>query len=79
VPHLAFSITVPHPVVIKIPLVYPVAENDGEFAQFMGLWIDLKKKDGTIPELYNHWILGSDASPPRQRSSIIRNVLHWVD
>jgi hypothetical protein len=56
-----------------------VAENDGEFAQFMGLWIDLKKKDGTIPELYNHWILGSDASPPRQRSSIIRNVLHWVD
>ena len=26
-------------------------------------WIDLKRKDGTIDELFGHWILGRDATP----------------
>ena len=75
----AFSVAVPRPVLIKIPLAYPVAGNDEEFAKFMSLWIDLKKKDGTIPSLYDHWILGKDARPPVKKWSIMRNVLHWVD
>ena len=74
----SFSVAVPLPVVIKLPLVYPVAENDIEFARFMSLWIDLKKKDGTISTLYDHWILGKDARPPVKKWSIMRNVLHWV-
>jgi Na+/H+-dicarboxylate symporter/ABC-type amino acid transport substrate-binding protein len=77
--HPAFSVAVPHPVVIKIPLAYPVAGDDEEFAEFMGLWIDLKKKDGTIQSLYDHWILGKDAGPVKKRWSVIRNVLHWID
>ena len=75
----SFSVAVPLPLVIKIPLAYPVAGNDQEFAKFMSLWIDLKKKDGTIPSLYDHWILGKDARPPVKKWSIMRNVLHWVD
>ena len=75
----AFSVAVPLPVVIKIPLAYPVAGNDEEFAKFVSLWIDLKKKDGTIPSLYDHWILGKEARPPVKKWSIMRNVLHWVD
>jgi len=27
--------------------------------------------------LYNHWILGQDARPPRPHWSILRDVLHW--
>ncbi len=75
----AFSVAVPHPVVLKIPLAYPVARHDLELARFMTLWIDLKKKDGTIQSLYDHWILGHDARPPKKRWSVLRNVLHWVD
>jgi Na+/H+-dicarboxylate symporter/ABC-type amino acid transport substrate-binding protein len=75
----AFSVAVPLPLVIKIPLAYPVAGYDEEFANFMSLWIDLKKKDGTIQSLYDHWILGKDARPPVKKWSILRNVLHWVD
>jgi ABC-type amino acid transport substrate-binding protein len=75
--HPAYSVAVPHPVILKIPLAYPVARHDIEFARFLSHWIDLKQKDGTIPALYNHWILGQDARPPRPHWSILRDVLHW--
>jgi len=76
--HPAFSVAVPQPVRVHIPLGYPVARHDLEFARFLGTWIDLKKKDGTIQALYDHWILGRDARPPRPRWSVLRNVLHWT-
>jgi ABC-type amino acid transport substrate-binding protein len=75
----AFSVAVPQPVVIKIPLAYPVARHDIEAARYLSNWIDLKQKDGTIQSLYDHWILGRDARPPKKRWSVLRNVLHWVD
>lgn len=74
-----FSVVVPEPGVIKVPLAYPVPGHDPSFASFMNAWIDLKKKDGTIDTLYAYWVLGRNANPPHPRWSIIRNVLHWVD
>jgi Na+/H+-dicarboxylate symporter/ABC-type amino acid transport substrate-binding protein len=75
----AFSVAVPHPLVIRFPLAYPVADRDLEFARFLGIWIDLQRKNGTIQALYDHWILGRDARPKQPRWSVIRNVLHWVN
>jgi len=75
----AFSVAVPHPVVIKMPLAYPVARHDLELARFMELWVDIQQRDGTIQSLYDHWILGKDARPLKKRWSVVRNVLHWVD
>jgi Na+/H+-dicarboxylate symporter/ABC-type amino acid transport substrate-binding protein len=74
-----YSVVVPEPDLVKIPLAYPVARNDQRFANFLSLWIDLKRKDGTIQGLYNYWILGRDPSPRTPRWSIIRDVLHWVE
>jgi hypothetical protein len=75
----AFSVAIPHPVILKIPLAYPVARHDIEAARFLSNWIDLKTKDGTIQSLYDHWVLGYDARPPKKRWSVLRNVLHWVN
>ena len=75
----AFSVAVPHPLAIRFPLAYPVARRDLEFARFLGIWIDLQRKNGTIQALYDHWILGRDARPKQPRWSVIRNVLHWVN
>jgi Na+/H+-dicarboxylate symporter/ABC-type amino acid transport substrate-binding protein len=75
----AFSVAVPHPVIIKLPLAYPVARHDLEAARFLSNWIDLKQKDGTITALYDHWVLGRDARPRAPRWSVLRNVLHWVN
>jgi ABC-type amino acid transport substrate-binding protein len=75
--HPAFSVAVPRPLEVKLPLAYPVARHDLEAARFISIWIDLKKKDGTIQALYDHWILGRDVKAKTPRWSILRNVLHW--
>jgi Na+/H+-dicarboxylate symporter len=77
--HPQFSIVVPEPGLVRVPLAYPVARHDEVFASFINTWIELKRKDGTIDALYAYWVLGRDATPQRPRWSIIRDVLHWVD
>ena len=77
--HPEYSVVVPTPGVIKVPLAYPIARHDAAFAAFIDAWIELKKKDGTIERLYDYWILGRNATPTRPRWSILRNVLHWVE
>ncbi len=75
--HPAFAVAVPHPLTIRFPLAYPVARHDVEWARFLGTWIDLQRKNGTIQALYDHWILGRHARPREPHWSVIRNVLHW--
>lgn len=75
--HPAWSVAVPHPLEIRLPLGYPVARHDLEMVRFLGLWIDLKRRDGTIQALYDHWILGRDAGAHEPRWSILRDVLGW--
>ena len=38
-------------------------------------WIELKRKDGTIDQLFAHWILGQDVAQKRLRWSVVDNVL----
>lgn len=71
----AFSVAVPHPLDIRLPLAYPVAARDLEAARFLSTWIELKRKDGTIRALYDHWIEGRDARAKRPRWSVLRDVL----
>ena len=47
--------------------------------EFIDHWVELKKLDGTIEEVYNYWILGKRSEQKEPRWSIIRNVLGWVD
>jgi len=74
-----FTVVVPEPGIVKIPLAYPVARRDQDWVQFVNTWIELKRRDGTIDALYDHWILGKQASKRQPRWSVIRNLLHWVD
>jgi Na+/H+-dicarboxylate symporter len=76
--HPEFTAVVPEPDPIKVPLAYPVARQDAEWAAFIDMWVDLKRRDGTLDALYRHWVLGQDATPRRPRWSVIRDVLHWV-
>jgi len=73
-----YCVVVPQPGVIKIPLAYTIARHDQPLANIVNTWIELKKRDGTIAALYDHWILGRNAVPKEPRWSIIRNVLHWM-
>jgi Na+/H+-dicarboxylate symporter len=64
--HPAYSVAVPHPLEVRLPLAYPVARHDLEMTRFLSMWIDLKRKDGTLQALYDHWILGRDARARRR-------------
>jgi Na+/H+-dicarboxylate symporter/ABC-type amino acid transport substrate-binding protein len=75
----AYSVVVPEPGVLKIPLAYPIARHDQAFVNVVNTWIDLKKKDGTFDALYRYWILGQDPAARKPRWSVMRNVLHWVE
>jgi Na+/H+-dicarboxylate symporter/ABC-type amino acid transport substrate-binding protein len=77
--HPEYSVVVPEPGIVKLPLAYPLARHDQALASFINTWIELKRRDGTIEALYQYWILGRNATPPRPRWSIVRDVLHWVE
>ena len=74
-----FTVALPRPELIKVPLAYPVSYQNPDFARFINTWVKLKKMDGTIDSLYDYWVLGKSAVSPKPRWSIIRDVLHWVD
>jgi ABC-type amino acid transport substrate-binding protein len=73
-----YSVVVPEPLSLKLPLAYPIARHDQSFASFVNSWIDLKRQDGTLDAVYKYWILGQNAAPHQPRWSIMRNVLHWT-
>ncbi len=75
----AFSVVVPGPDPIKVPLAYPIGKHDEPLARVVNTWLALKRKDGTVDAVYRHWILGHEAAPVRPRWSILRDVLHWVE
>jgi Na+/H+-dicarboxylate symporter len=75
----AYSVVVPEPDLVKVPLAFPVARHDPGFADFVNTWIELKRKDGTLDAAYRYWILGQEREARRKRWSIVRDVLHWLD
>jgi Na+/H+-dicarboxylate symporter/ABC-type amino acid transport substrate-binding protein len=77
--HPAYSVVVPQPDTIKLPIAYPLARGDERWVRFINTWLELKQRDGTIDALYRHWILGEHTTRPTPRWSVLRNVLHWVD
>jgi Na+/H+-dicarboxylate symporter/ABC-type amino acid transport substrate-binding protein len=63
----------------KIPISYPYAGPDLHFEEFLEHWIQLKRKDGTVEELYDYWALGRGAQVNEPRWSVVRDVLHWIE
>jgi Na+/H+-dicarboxylate symporter len=74
-----FSVAVPRPDVLSIPLAYVLRLGDDEWKRYVDAWLSLKKNDGTFARLYEHWILGRDAGSPGPRWCIARDVLGWME
>ena len=74
----AFSVVVPQPDVLAVPLAYGMPRGERDLADFVNTWIELKTKDQTIRILYDYWILGQTGVERAPRWSVIRDVLHLV-
>jgi Na+/H+-dicarboxylate symporter len=77
--HPEFTVIVPEPDVIKVPLAYPLFRHGEQWDSFINTWIELKRRDGTIDQLYRRWVLGQDAVPSQPRWSVVRDVLGWAN
>jgi Na+/H+-dicarboxylate symporter len=77
--HPQFSVVVPLPDPVRIPLAFAMPPGESRLATFVNTWLDLKRRDRTVDDLFRYWILGRDREAPRPRWSIMRDVLHWVE
>lgn len=74
-----YSVVIPKPAIVRVPLGYVLPKGDPEWRGFISQWIGIKRTDGTIDNLYSHWILGRGTVSTEPRWSIMRDVLHWTD
>lgn len=74
-----FTVSIPRPDIIEVPMAFPVRRGDPEWVGFLNNWIELRKRDGTVRAAYDHWILGKATQEDNPRWSVVRDVLHWVD
>jgi ABC-type amino acid transport substrate-binding protein len=74
----AYSVVVPTPSKVHQPLSYAVGRDNPELGEFLDHWVRLKKADGTLDRLRDHWILGKGAVTHPPRWSVLRNVLGWT-
>jgi Na+/H+-dicarboxylate symporter/ABC-type amino acid transport substrate-binding protein len=75
----AYAVVVPKPASIRLSAGYPVPQGEEAWARYLSEWMTVKKKEGTIDALFDHWIQGRGAEDSSPRWSVIRDVLHWVD
>jgi hypothetical protein len=73
----AYTVVVPQPGAIRMPLTYPLAPDE-RWREFVNTRLRLKKGDGTIDRLYERWILGQSPRNRSQRWSVLHDVLGWV-
>jgi ABC-type amino acid transport substrate-binding protein len=74
-----FTVAIPKPDVVSIPMSHAVRRDDAEWLAYLDVWLELKKKNGTVDELFQRWILGQEAKQGGPRWCVIRDVLGWVD
>jgi len=75
--HPEYSVAVPKPRPLRVPLAYVIAGRDLAMTSMLNTWIEQKRKDSTIDELFAHWILGQDSVAKKPRWSVLDNVLGW--
>lgn len=77
--HPEFTVVVPSPPMLTLPLGYELPHDELEWERAVNLWLDLQHAAGTIDRLYDYWILGREPANENPRWSVIRDVLGWVD
>lgn len=74
-----YSVAVPQEDLVKVPMAYGLPPGEVAFTNYVNSWIETRRRDGTIDQLFDHWILGTGANEVRPRWSVIRDVLGWVE
>jgi hypothetical protein len=74
-----FSVVVPDGRGIKAPVAFGLPTTTPRLERYVNTWVNLKRDEGMIDVLFDHWILGMGAEHKVPRWSVIRDVLGWVN
>jgi ABC-type amino acid transport substrate-binding protein len=74
-----FSVAVPQPHPIAVPMAYPLPRGEPELTDYVDAFVELKRADGTVRTLSRYWFEGQSPTQQHARWSVIRNVLGWVE
>jgi Na+/H+-dicarboxylate symporter len=72
-----FSVAVPHPLLVRVPVGYATARDDRRMADFVDSWVALKRSDRTIDRLFGYWFEGREPTGRQRRWSLARDVFGW--
>lgn len=73
----AFSVVVPQPDPIALPVGVVVRHGHNELARFIDDWLVIEKSSGALNRAHAYWVLGQGAEPPPRRWSVLRDVFGW--
>jgi len=77
--HPHFTVVVPRPDAVEVPMGYMVHPADDDLLEFIESWLVIHKARGTITHAYDYWILGQGAKQHQRRWSVIHDVLGWAE
>ena len=73
----AFSVVVPQPNPVAMPVGVALRRGEHELAGFINDWLVIQRTSGALKQARDYWVLGQGASPKPPRWSILRDVLGW--
>jgi Na+/H+-dicarboxylate symporter len=71
-----FSVVIPEGLRVRVPVVVGL-KPDEEFQRTVNRFLRIKRSDGSIEALYEHWILGASPVSGRRRWSVVHDVFGW--
>ena len=57
--HPKFSVVVPAPGVITVPVAYALPQHDDAWQSFVDSWLELHQRDGAVAALVDQWVFGN--------------------
>ncbi len=73
-----YGVVVPKGLKLKTPTGLALPKGQLDYVQFINTWLQLKKDNGQLQKIYNHWILGKNPKEKKPRWSVMSNVLGWT-
>ncbi len=77
--HPEYSVVVPEDGKLAVGIGFPVANHSVRLESLLSRWIDLKRNDGTIEQLFDHWIEGKTAAESKPRWNVLTDVVGWKE
>lgn len=70
-----YSAVIPKGLMIEAPIAFTLPKGDFEYSQFINSWLELKRENNFIEQVYSYWILGKNPEAKKPRWSVLKNVI----